>query len=130
VTFFDAAPTDLQSTIPRTVAPVTGNYQPDGRFVSLNDADLKDSTPRTRMLSQFTNEAADGGWTLSLVRVDGSPYPSTLQSWSIEVETTAVPEPGAALPSMLLVCSGLYVRFIRRRRHHNVSGATKGVAGC
>jgi hypothetical protein len=42
---------------------------------------------------------------------------STLESWSVEVTTTiTVPEPGTVLPSMLLVCAGVYVRFIRRYR--------------
>jgi hypothetical protein len=128
VTFFDAAPVDLKSSIPMTLdasyaeggandgqAQVTGVFQPDGRAVSPFSADLNSPTAATRTLAEFNNMAADGSWTLSLVRID-SLEASTLESWSIEVTTTTVPEPGTVLPSMLLICAGVYVRFIRRHR--------------
>jgi len=140
VTFFDAAPTDLQSTIPMTLDPdyaaggskdgqaqVTGDFKPDGRDVSPFNADLNTPTPSTLMLSEFANLAADGPWTLTLVRIN-SVEASTLESWSIEATTTAVPEPGAALPSMLIVCGGVYLRYIRRRRPTPTVG--QEVEGC
>ena len=128
VTFFDAAPVDLKSSIPMTLdasyaeggvndgqAQVTGDFQPDGRAVSPFSADLNSPTTATRTLSEFNNGTVAGPWTLSLVRID-SLETSTLESWSVEVTTTTVPEPGTVLPSMLLVCAGVYVRFIRRYR--------------
>jgi hypothetical protein len=128
VTFFDAAPVDLKTSIPMTLdasyaeggdndglAQVTGVFQPDGRAVSPFSADLHSPTTETRTLSAFNNMAVDGPWTLSLVRID-SLETSTLESWSVEVTTTNVPEPGTVVPSMLLVWAGVYVRFIRRHR--------------
>lgn len=130
VTFFDAATVDLKTSIPMTLdasygsggvndgqAQVTGVFQPDGRDVSPFSADLSTSTTETRTLSEFNNTTMDGPWTLSLVRVS-SLETSTLEGWSVEAtsSTVTVPEPGTVLSSMLLVCSGLYVRFIRRRR--------------
>ena len=130
VTFFDAATVDLKSSIPMTLdasyaeggvndgqAQVTGVFQPDGRAVSPFSADLNSPATATRTLAEFNNMAVDGPWTLSLVRID-SLEKSTLESWSVEATSSAVtvPEPGTVLPSILLVCSGLYVRFIRRHR--------------
>ena len=130
VTFFDAATVDLKTSIPMTLdasygsgglndgqAQVTGVFQPDGRDVSPFSADLSIPTTETRTLSEFNNTTMDGAWTLSLVRVS-SLETSTLESWSVEAtsSTVTVPEPGTVLPSILLVFSGLYVRFIRRYR--------------
>jgi hypothetical protein len=136
VTFFDAAPVDLKSSIPMTLdasygsggandgqAQVTGVFQPDGRAVSPFSADLSIPTSETRTLSEFNNTTMDGAWTLSLVRVS-SLETSTLTGWSVEAtsSTVTVPEPGTVLPSMVLVCSGLYIRFIRRHRTPRRSG--------
>jgi hypothetical protein len=140
VTFFDAAPVDLKTSIPMSLdasygaggandgqAQVTGVFQPDGRDVSPFSADLNSPATATRTLAEFNNMAVDGPWTLSLVRID-SLETSTLESWSVEAtsSTVTVPEPGTVLPSMLLVCSGLYVRFIRRHRtprHRSKAGS-------
>ncbi len=113
VTFFDAG--YAEGGVNDGQAQVTGVFQPDGRAVSPFSADLNSPTTATQTLAEFNNRTVDGPWTLSLVRID-SLETSMLESWSVEVTTMTVPEPGTILPSMLLVCAGVYVRFICRYR--------------
>jgi subtilisin-like proprotein convertase family protein len=91
-------------------APITGIWQPDGRYV---DPQLVlDTDARTATLSSFTNQFANGTWTLFVSDLATSRQ-STLQSWSLTI-STAVPE--AATAQLAAVGAGLLLtRSLRRR---------------
>ena len=106
ITFDDAAPDDLHTTIPLTGGPVIGTFQPSGRNVDplvVVNTDL-----RTAMLSSFVGIDPSGLWTL-FVADQSAGEQSVLASWSIEI--TGIPEPSAAL----LGAMGALL-LLRRRR--------------
>jgi subtilisin-like proprotein convertase family protein len=71
--------------------PLTGNFAPDGRFVSPFTA--VDTDARTAFLSSFTGLDPNGTWTIFFA--DVSPLAaSTIQSWTVNL--SVVPEPGSA----------------------------------
>ncbi|MDG2123045.1 MAG: proprotein convertase P-domain-containing protein [Verrucomicrobiales bacterium] len=115
VTFSDLATHDvhLYNDFIAPLAPttaLTGEWQPDGRLI---DPDLVESgSPRTSpTLNSFNGLDPDGDWTLFVADlVTGDP--ATLNSWSLEITGTVIPEPSRAL--MLGV--GLLSLALRRRR--------------
>jgi subtilisin-like proprotein convertase family protein len=90
LTLADRYLTDIHTAVNN---PLTGNFAPDGRFVSPFTA--VDFDPRTALLSSFNNLDPNGGWTLFFA--DVSPLAvSTIQSWSVNVGVAMpVPEPGS-----------------------------------
>jgi subtilisin-like proprotein convertase family protein len=72
---------------------LTGNFAPDGRNV--NPFTVLDSDPRTAMLGSFTGLDPSGNWTLFFADV-GPLSVSTVQSWTLTLGVTIVPEPAAA----------------------------------
>jgi hypothetical protein len=92
-------------------APITGIWQPDGRNV---DPQLVlDTDARTATLSSFTNQVANGTWTLFVSDQTGGQQ-STLQSWNLTI-STGVPE--AATVQLVAAGAGLLLaRSLMRRR--------------
>lgn len=71
--------------------PLTGAFAPDGRRV--NPFLTLDTDARTAMLGDFIGLNPAGVWTIFFA--DVSPLSvSTIQSWSVNIGVTAVPEPG------------------------------------
>jgi subtilisin-like proprotein convertase family protein len=69
--------------------PLTGAWAPDGR--NIDPANVRDTDPRTALLSSFNGLNPNGSWTMFLA--DLSPGgTSTLVSWGLDV-TGPVPEP-------------------------------------
>jgi subtilisin-like proprotein convertase family protein len=105
VTFSDTA---TQST--HVAGIFSGDFLPDGRNVS--PFTLTDQlAPGTAMLSSFNGLNTDGIWTLFVA--DLSPIAtSTVVSWGLTIEMAAVPEPGLACATGLLLAGAT----LRRRR--------------
>jgi subtilisin-like proprotein convertase family protein len=94
--------------------PLGGDWAPDGR--TTNPDFVLDTDSRLALLSSFNGLPVDGEWSLHVA--DLAPGgASRLVDWSLEVETTAVPEPSAWLCGACgaLGC-GLLLRRERRRR--------------
>jgi subtilisin-like proprotein convertase family protein len=106
ITFDDAAPTDLHTTIPLVGGSVTGTYQPSGR--NIDPLIVLDTDPRTAMLSSFVGIDPSGLWTL-FVADQSAGEESVLASWTIEI--TGIPEPSVALLGALGA-----LLLLRRRR--------------
>ncbi len=107
VTFADSYLTDIHTFVG---SPLNGNFAPDGR--NLSPFSVLDTDPRTATLSSFNGQNAGGFWTLFLA--DVSPLSiSTIQSWSVNITTAPVPEPGSAA---LLGLAALFavVRRVKR----------------
>lgn len=89
LTLSDSYPTDIHTAANN---PLTGNFAPDGRFVSPFTAVNTD--PRTAFLSSFNNLDPNGDWTLFFA--DVSPIAvSSIRSWTVNLGVVAVPEPGS-----------------------------------
>jgi subtilisin-like proprotein convertase family protein len=112
VTFDDTAAADIHtyrnSDTPGIGTPLSGLWQPDGRNV--DPADVTEASARTAMLSSFNLSAAAGDWTLFLADTSSGDT-HTLQSWTLSITGTAIPEPGALL---LALAGGM--ALLRRRR--------------
>jgi len=84
-------------------------FQPDGRAVSPLTVDGTEA--RTAMLSLFNGMSSPSGqWTLFVADLSGGDV-TTVNSWGLNI-TTAIPEPGAVLLSLL----GGSMMVMRRRR--------------
>ncbi len=88
-----------QIFIPEYPSPLTGTWQPDGR-----DSDplgMLDTDPRTRMLSQFIGDTADGIWALYLMDCssDGA---SKITRWGLTIETEPAPPEEYTLTTSVL----------------------------
>lgn len=92
--------------------PLTGTWMPDGRNVS--PAVVTADSPRTATLSSFNGLPATGEWVFTFA--DLSPGGTArLESWSIEVTGSTVPEPAetaAVAAGALLAGAG----WLKRRR--------------
>lgn len=110
VTFSDLASFDIHTYQDIIISsPVTGEWKPDGRLI---DPDLViDTDPRTSHLSSFNGLDPNGTWTLFIADLSGG-APTTLNSWSLEITGSAIPEPTRAL----LLAIGLGSLALRRRR--------------
>lgn len=107
ISLTDSATTDIHTGIPMNGGLVTGTFQPDGR--TADPSVVLNTSPRTAMLSSFTDLDPNGDWTLFVADQSAGDV-STLQSWRLSI--TAVPEPSSV---MLLLFSGAAL-LIRRRR--------------
>lgn len=91
VTFSDSAANDIHNyekvATPAAGSPLTGTWQPDGRFV--NPTAVLDTSPRTTFLTNFNGLAASGTWVLFLADLDPGGL-STLNSWSLQI--TGMPQ--------------------------------------
>ncbi len=94
ITFDDLAVADVHSYGGAGGAPLTGNWQVDGR--NSDPATVVDTTGRSAYLDTFTGLSPDGTWTLFIADMSGGAQ-STLNSWGMTI--TSVPEPS----SMVLV---------------------------
>ena len=102
VTFADSAATDIHSyqsvSIPLSGTPLSGVWQPDGRFV---DPTLVTSdSPRSTLLSVFNGLSASGEWTLFLADVDPGGT-NMLESWGLEFSGKVSPAITWAAPSAI-----------------------------
>lgn len=103
VVLSDSGGTDIHSYSGGTV---NGSFAPDGRNVS--PYAVVDTNPRTAMLGSFNGLTTGGFWTLYFA--DVSPLAtSTLQGWTVTINTAPVPEPGTMAliglsTAWLLVC--------------------------
>ena len=85
---------------------LTGTYQPDGRNISpLSDPGVLSATAPTALLSSFDGLDANGAWTLFVADVSPGDM-GTLESWSLTVSGTGVPD-GASTLLMLVGGCGL-----------------------
>jgi subtilisin-like proprotein convertase family protein len=91
---------------------LTGTWQPDGRAIDpLSSGATFDSSARSAMLSLFNGGDPNGTWTL-FVADTSSGGEGTLVSWSMDITTSAVPEPTVA---GLLVLGAMSCWFRRTR---------------
>jgi subtilisin-like proprotein convertase family protein len=91
---------------------VSGNFSPDGR--STSPYAVLDTDPRNAMLSSFVGLNSGGFWTLYFA--DVSPLAvSTIQGWSVTINTAPVPEPSSAAFLGLGACLFFYRSFRQRR---------------
>ena len=114
VTFDDAALLDLHNGIDLLTGPVTGNWQPDARWV--NPLNVVTGDGRTAFLASLNGQNASAPLTLFVADVAAG-SDSTLDSWSMTVSAvSAVPEPGGHLALAGLVGGGLLLRRRAGRR--------------
>jgi len=95
-----------------SISPVSGTWQPDGRFV--DPAVVLDTSPRTRLLSGFNGLDPAGEWRLFVADLSLGGVVK-LASWSLQIETDAVVVPesartGAVAGLALLVGGALMLR--------------------
>lgn len=118
VTFSDSAANgDIHNyrsvTTPAPGFPLTGIWQPDARTA---DPDMvTDASARTAFLSSFNGLDPNGSWTLFLADLSSGPAGGsfTLNSWSLNIEATPIPEPTTILAGVGLL--GLVAWRERRR---------------
>ncbi len=104
VTFSDSHVTDIHTF---GGAVLSGDFSPDGR--NANPFGVLNTDSRDAMLDSFVGLNAGGFWTLFIA--DLSPLAvSTIQSWSVNISTAPVPEPGSASIALLMVLCGFLVR--------------------
>jgi len=103
----DLAALDIHTALPATGTPA-GVYQPDGR--ATDPLLALDTDARTAPLSVFNGRNVNGTWTLFVADLSPGDV-STLQSWSLTIET--VPEPSIAVLAAALGFTGV---FLGRRR--------------
>ncbi|HSU53427.1 MAG TPA: PEP-CTERM sorting domain-containing protein [Candidatus Dormibacteraeota bacterium] len=104
----------LYRTFPFTLnaGELTGTWQPDGRAIDpLSSGATFDSAGRSAMLSLFNTADPNGTWTLFVADVS-SGGEGTLVSWSMDITTSAIPEPSVAAFLVL----GAVGAWIRRKR--------------
>jgi subtilisin-like proprotein convertase family protein len=91
---------------------LTGTWQPDGRAVS--PLSVVGSENRDATLASFTGLPSGGDWTLFLADLS-SGGTATLESWTLRVAGTAVPEPAqvATLAGIGLLLAALWHRTRR-----------------
>lgn len=77
-----------QVTIPEYPNPLTGVWQPDGRDV--DPLVVLDTDPRTRMLSSFVGDTADGTWALFIMDCN-SGATARITRWGLTIETEPAP---------------------------------------
>ena len=104
----------LYRTFPFTLnaGRLTGTWQPDGRAISpLSTGATFDSAASSAMLNLFNGTDPNGTWTL-FVADASSGGEGALVSWSMDITTSAVPEPAVGAFLML----GTMVACFRRCR--------------
>jgi subtilisin-like proprotein convertase family protein len=105
-TFSDSFATDIHTF---NGAVVSGNFAPDGRAVS--PYAVLDTDARTALLNSFVGLNSGGMWTLFIA--DVSPIAvSTVQGWSVTINTVPVPEPG----TLAILSVGVFALAWRKRR--------------
>ena len=109
VSFADSVSGDLHTAIATIQGAVTGSWQPDGRAVS--PSTVLDSDLRTAFLADFTGVDPSGEWTLFIADLNSGDQ-TTVDSWSLSLSATAVPEPS----SLWLPVLGISTMLLRRRR--------------
>lgn len=92
---------------------IVGTWQPDGRNIDPQFA--IDTDPRTAMLSSFTNQPANGTWTLFIADMGAGGGQSTLVSWGITL-TTQSPVPEPTTGSLLILGVVLFGTVLARRK--------------
>ena len=92
VTFADTATNDIHTyrsvITPPTGLPLTGEWQPDARFV--DPYIVTTTSPRSAFLSGFAGMSAGGEWTLFVADVDGGAT-NFLNSWGLELAGKTTP---------------------------------------
>jgi subtilisin-like proprotein convertase family protein len=103
---------------------LSGTYQPDGRLV--DPYAVLDSDTRLAPLSVFAGTSANGTWDLFLADLSGGES-AVLDSWSISLTgLESVPEPGTALPLLLLgLVFSHRLRASRRTDSAKINGAER-----
>jgi hypothetical protein len=109
VTFDDAAAGDIHSAPGGFGTAIVGTFQPSGR--NINPLLAFDTTTRAAPLSTFAGHPAAGEWRLYVVDA-ASGDQATLQSWSLNLTGTLIPEPTTGLLSGMVMLGLL----ARRRR--------------
>lgn len=92
--------------------PLTGTWAPDGRTVDPQSAPSAFDAPGTASLASFVGTDPNGTWYLFIADMAGG-NTSEVQSWTLNLNTSVVPEP-SAWALMILGAIGL-VGFRRRR---------------
>ncbi len=122
-TFDDAAEFDIHGY--SGGSPITGTYQPDGR--TADPLVTVDTDARGAGLTSFNNASPNGNWTIFFADMSGGNDPSTVASWSLEIQV--VPEPVttalgifAGILAVVGVARNPRVRnWIQRRRAGSIS---------
>jgi hypothetical protein len=95
----------------------SGTYQPDARAISpLSSGSVLAGTSRTAWLSSFTNQPANGSWTLFVADVVGGNGAPTVSSWGLTLDLVPVPEATqwAMCGVMAVFGVGYYLRVRRQ----------------
>lgn len=121
--FSDSAATDVHwygsaSPVFNGLGQLTGAWQPDGRNadpLTLAPSEYNALARTAHPLSVFDGQSGNGNWVLYAEDVS-SGSEGVLQGWSVEITTTAVPEPGQMLCGGALVLLGAGLGLVRRLR--------------
>lgn len=119
ITLSDSAAGDIHLYGGNGGLPLSGVWQPDGRYVS--PATVLDTDTRGSFLSSFTGLSAAGTWTLFVADFAVNDQ-STLGSWALEI--TTIPEPSiGALGLLAAAIIGLKARLLPRTRRPRRDGS-------
>jgi subtilisin-like proprotein convertase family protein len=94
-------------TVPPAGTLLSGAWMPDGRYVS--PYAVIGTEPATATLSSFNNSDPNGEWVLYVADVNGGDL-HQFNSWSLDFETLAVPEPGCLMLLAGLAACGWVIR--------------------
>jgi len=110
VTFDDDAATDVHLYGGNGGLQLTGDFQPDAR--NIHPLTVLDTTGRSAFLNSFNFDTGDGMWTLFVADLSSGSQ-SVLETWSLQITTTMIPEPGAWALGVL--GAGVFLYAMRRR---------------
>lgn len=118
VTFNDSAATDIHYY--GGLGVPTGSYQPDARNISpLSSGSVLAGFDRANSgawLSSFTNQSANGSWTLFVADVVGGGSGPTVTSWGLTLDLVPVPEASQwAMCGAMAVFGAGYFWRVRRQ---------------
>ncbi|TAK97781.1 MAG: PEP-CTERM sorting domain-containing protein [Verrucomicrobia bacterium] len=94
-------------------------YEPDARNISpLSSASLLAGASRTAWLGSFTNQSANGSWTLFIADVVGGGSGPSVTSWGLTLDLVPVPEASqwAMCGAMAVFGAGYFWRVRRRAK--------------
>ncbi len=112
----------------------SGVYEPDARNISpLSSGSVLAGFDRAgsgAWLSSFTNQSANGSWTLFVADVVSSGSPSSISSWGLSLDLVPVPEASQwAMCGAMAVFGAGYFWRVRQQVERERSRASRGEHG-